>query len=243
MYWGGARTSGSLTNGRVPSRDPFAPPTLQFLAKIEQERIETGLFPITLSSGGMTTTGEQKPSSEAFERADMAAARHINQAALPADDARLTIEALSTPQKIGVGIDQQSAQRPVPAAATALAGRPQYRSAQWPVRESGSDIRCPDGCRRPIDGALRTPDRIVDRRFQPDFIRNVGIGTHLACKTTSPISGGTILPPPRSADLLDLEAANEQIAPSSRVSIGDSQKYSGSIPIGPTIFTRTETLP
>jgi hypothetical protein len=100
MYWGGARTSGSLTNGRVPSRDPFAPPTLQFLAKIEQERIETGPFPITLSSGGMITTGEQNPSSEAFERADMAAARHINQAALPADDARLTIEALSTPQKL-----------------------------------------------------------------------------------------------------------------------------------------------
>lgn len=75
------------------------PPSLQFLAKIEQERIETGLFPITLSSGGMITTGEQNPSSEAFERAVMAAARHINQAALAADDARLTIEALSALQK------------------------------------------------------------------------------------------------------------------------------------------------
>jgi hypothetical protein len=66
-------------------------------------------------------------------------------------------------------------------------------------------------------------------------IQGVGQPPETAC--------GIILPPPRGADLLDLTEVNEQIATSSRVSIGDSQKYSGPIAIGPTILTRTEPLP
>lgn len=90
---------GFTLSGQQTSVEVDTPPTLEFLAQIEQERIETGLFPITLSSGGMITTGRQGPTSEAFDRAVMAAARHINRSELSADNARLTVEALSALQK------------------------------------------------------------------------------------------------------------------------------------------------
>ncbi len=74
---------------------------LEFLAKLKKERIETGLFPIELSAVGMIVTGQQWPTSEAFDRAIKDAAQHIGRYELPADYERLTIDALFALQKSG----------------------------------------------------------------------------------------------------------------------------------------------
>lgn len=100
---------GFTLSGQQTSVEVETPPTLGFLAQLEEKRIEAGLFPMALSPGGMIVTGDQAPDSEMpdsempdsemFDRAILAAARHIDHAGLPADDARQAIEALSALQK------------------------------------------------------------------------------------------------------------------------------------------------
>ena len=91
---GGFSLSGQQTSVEVET-----PQSLEFLAQLEKERVEAGLFPMALSPGGMIMAGEQRVASEIFDHAVAAAARQIDGAGLSPDDTRMTAQALSDLQK------------------------------------------------------------------------------------------------------------------------------------------------
>jgi len=102
---------GFTLSGQQTSIQVETPPSLKFLAQMEEQRAETGLFPMDLSAGGMIAAGVPRPNSEMFDRAVSAVARQIDRGGqidgggqidrggLSADDTRLTAEALSALQK------------------------------------------------------------------------------------------------------------------------------------------------
>lgn len=95
-----ARTAGGfMVSGQQTSVTVETPPSLEFLAELERNRLETGLLPMALGPDGMIAGGEPETSSAFYDRAVAQAAARINRSGFSGDAAHRVRDALSALQK------------------------------------------------------------------------------------------------------------------------------------------------
>lgn len=90
---------GFLVTGQQLSADVSAPPALEFLAQLERERVESGLFPMHLSPQGVITGAGSTPDSTQFNRAAALAKDHIARAKLTEGDEQAAQRMLASLQQ------------------------------------------------------------------------------------------------------------------------------------------------
>lgn len=95
----GRALDGYTVTGDQLSVEVQAPPTLQFLARIEKDREEAGLFPLSVTLNGMIADSSEPSEQPSFDLAIERTVERINKSDLSADKVRMSRQALSELQK------------------------------------------------------------------------------------------------------------------------------------------------
>jgi len=94
-----SKPSGFTVTGRQISVDVIAPTALEFLAKIERQKIEDGLFPMKLGPEGLILSDQNEPDPVLIDRAATLALARINATQLGSHDGKDARQFLTTLQQ------------------------------------------------------------------------------------------------------------------------------------------------